>query len=355
MDLEEKLRRIRERVAGADERLYEALEARAGAVRELVQLQQAYPDAYLGLQGDAELLRHAKESLSLFPAEWVEPLMRELLGACASLRGPTLVAFAGSDGGFAHQAARRHFGAGATLGAFETAREVFEEVERGRVSFGILPLESSSDGAVSATLLGLVESEAKICGEITLSATYDLFSRSGKAREVEKIYGVGMALGACERHLRAHFPRATLVDVPSGRIAAQLAVAESSAAALGPPFLSELDEVLRVEEHLEDSPDVRTRYAIVGGELASRTGLDRTILALSVQDEPGALYRALAPLAERRIDLTRVESRPAPGGNGHLFFVELTGHITDRQILTAVDELRSLTRELKVLGSYPQP
>jgi chorismate mutase/prephenate dehydratase len=111
-----------------------------------------------------------------------------------------------------------------------------------------------------------------------------------------------------------------------------------------------------IDDRLEDDSDVVTRFGVIGNRLPSRTGQDRTVLAMAPGDEPGALHRALQPLADREINLTRVESRPSTGTQWrHVFFLEMDGHITDRAILTAVEELRRIARYAKVLGSYPRP
>jgi chorismate mutase/prephenate dehydratase len=111
-----------------------------------------------------------------------------------------------------------------------------------------------------------------------------------------------------------------------------------------------------IDDRLEDDADVVTRFGVVGNQLPSRTGQDRTVIAMAPGNEPGALHRALQPLADRKINLTRVESRPSTGTEWrHVFFLEMDGHITDRAILTAVEELRRIVRYAKVLGSYPRP
>src|SRR5690606_24165956 len=95
---------------------------------------------------------------------------------------------------------------------------------------------------------------------------------------------------------------------------------------------------------------------VIGQERPTRTGQDRTMLALAVGDAPGSLYRALQPFADRGINLTRIESRPARGTSWrYLFIVELDGHMTDRSVLTAVEEVRAASRHVKLLGSYPRP
>jgi chorismate mutase/prephenate dehydratase len=112
----------------------------------------------------------------------------------------------------------------------------------------------------------------------------------------------------------------------------------------------------RVKERIEDRAGVDTRFVVVGHERPAKTGKDRTILGLAVGDDPGSLYHALQPFADRGINLTRIESRPARGTSWrYLFILELDGHVTDRSVLTAVDEIRGASRHLKILGSYPRP
>ena len=224
------------------------------------------------------------------------------------------------------------------------------------MSFGVVPLETSSEGAVTATLHGLVASDAKLCAELTLPVQYQLFSQSGDPEQVLKIYGAAPAIGACERFFRNRFPDAIVVDVVSGEVAASFALNDDQAAAVGPELLGELHQLEIVHDHIEDLANVEMRFGIVGRELPSRTGQDRTAIAFAPGDEPGALHRGLEPFADRKINLSRLESRPAIGGEWkHIFFVEIDGHVTDRSLLTAIEELRRIARFVKVLGSYPRP
>jgi chorismate mutase/prephenate dehydratase len=95
---------------------------------------------------------------------------------------------------------------------------------------------------------------------------------------------------------------------------------------------------------------------VIGQERPAKTGHDRTVLALAVGDAPGSLHRALQPFADRGINLTRIESRPARGTSWrYLFIVELDGHMTDRSVLTAIEDVRAASRHVKLLGSYPRP
>ena len=349
--------RIREAIEAADVSLVQALDARADAVRAFLALRDEHPDEYFALPRDVDVLAKVREDAKRFPAGAIEPVFREVLGASAGLVAPVTVAYLGPSGAFPNLAAQRYFGRTAELRALDKVAAVFDEVERGRVGFGVVPLETSSDGGLTATLQGLVDSNVKICGELSLAASYHLYAADGPHREVEQIYASPSAIAACERHLRSQFPKATIIDVPTGGDAAQFARRSEEAAAVGTALIAEGDTGLRVvRERVEDEAGVEMRFAVVGGDHPPRTGKDRTIAAVAVHDEPGALCSALKPFADRSINLTRLQSRPAREASlKYVFFVELDGHVTDRPLMTALEELRSQTHFLKILGSYPQP
>jgi chorismate mutase/prephenate dehydratase len=326
----------------ADADLIKALDARAKAIRAVVELRKQEPEGYFVLPREGEVLARAKELAKDFPATGVEPVFREVLSACAAVSAPVKVVYLGPEGGFAHVAARRNFGASAELRAGDSVPAVLDDVTRQRASFGVVPLETSSDGALTATLNGLTRADVKICGEVTLPSSYHIVSVTGNAPDIEKIYGMRVALAGCERHLSSQFPRATCIDVASGRDAAHLAASDHGAAAVVTDVIADESGLRFVRKNVEDAGGVEIRFAVVGSELPPRTGQDRTVLAVAVRDGPGALYRALRPFADRNINLTRLESRPAHGEPfRYLFFVELDGHITDRPVLTAIDELRA--------------
>ncbi|MGF1468209.1 MAG: bifunctional chorismate mutase/prephenate dehydratase [Sandaracinaceae bacterium] len=347
---------VLEAIEGADRALVAALDQRARAVERYLELRVRSPQSYHALPSRAEVVRGALQEAQSFPRPALEQVMREVLGACDAMIAPLRVAVLGSTGGFASVAARRHFGTSAELTEADTISAVMDEVERKRSSYGIVPFESSTDGSVGETIEALISAEAKVCGEIVLPNSYHLVNRSGTAEEVEKVYAPSAAIVACERTVRRELPRATLLDVQSVSVATRLAAEDGTAAAL---IAVELDPELplrMVRERIEDRVGVSTRYFVVGHERPPRTGEDRTLLAVAVRDQPGSLYRALHPFADRGVNLTRIESRVTKvAGWRWIFLLELEGHVTDRPVLTTVEEVRAEARHLKVLGSYPRP
>lgn len=348
----EDVERIVETIESADDALAAALDQRAKAFGELAALRERHPDAYVPLPRDEAQIARIKEALSVFPRALVEPVLRELLSVCASLLAPRIIAFLGEPGGFAHVAARRHFGKAATYHGQTSVAALLSDVSEERASYAVLPLETSSDGAVTETLLGLASSDVRICAEVSIPIRYHLLSAQGTANGIDKLYGTRAALGACARVVEQELGRVTVIDVPSADMAAELAREDHGAAVVGTELVAELFGMKIARESIEDRRGVETRYAIVSTQLPSRTGHDRTILAMAVNDAPGVLYESLKPFAARDINLKRIESRPHPQWR-YLFFVEMDGHVTDRPILTAIEELRSISRFVQVIGSYP--
>lgn len=352
--------RIRAAIEAADRDLTTALEARARAVRDFVALRGQSPGAYFQLPSSDDVLElaraHAREhGAPAFPERALEPVFREVLGACATISAPVRVAIPGPDRSLAMVVAREVFGSLAEILSSVTVGDALLAVDRQEASAAVVPLETTSDGAISASLFALARGSGRIVAERTVTNAYHLYSSTGNASDVEKIYATPSALAACARTLERDFPTATVMEVRSAAVAAQLVMADHGSAAVG-ASVEEGERLRIVRSHIEEDASLETRFVVVGREAPRRTGSDRTFLALLLSEEPGSLYSALAPFAERGINLTRLESRRAPGAAlEQMFFVELDGHVSDRAVLTALDEVRMKSRHLKVLGSYPRP
>ncbi|MGO4779048.1 prephenate dehydratase, partial [Lysobacter sp. 2RAB21] len=105
---------------------------------------------------------------------------------------------------------------------------------------------------------------------------------------------------------------------------------------------------------IEDRPDNTTRFLVIGRELFTPSGNDRTSLLIFIKDEPGALYNVLSPFAKRGLSMNRIESRPGHTGRWqYAFFVDIGGHVQEPAMREALEELDELAHEVKVLGSYP--
>ncbi|HEX2676921.1 MAG TPA: prephenate dehydratase domain-containing protein [Polyangiales bacterium] len=354
-DAKQDFERIRDAALAADQALAAALSARAKAVTELAELRRREPDAYYSLPRDSEVIGRVLELVQVFPKDAVPAVMKEVLSGCAGLVAPIEVVYAGQEGGIGHLAARTQFGTSARLRAVDSAETLLSEIARGHAAFGLLPFETSYDGAVTQTLNLLARSDVKICAEVPIRRAFHLLSKSGERSDVKKIYAAPSSLAACEKYLAKNFPRAVLIDTRSHLLAAQNAKEDPDAAALGTDVAAELTGLAIVERSVEDVPDLDTCYVAVGNDHSPRTGLDRTAVVVALHDAPGVLIDCLRPFADRKINVYRLETRPARGWEfRYLILVEVDGHITDRSVLAAVEDLRTAGRYVKVLGSYPR-
>ena len=346
--------RIRAALEASETALAEALDARARAVASFAALKASSPEAYLTLPRDHDVIGRMVERVQLFPKDAVRPVMTEIASACSRMSAPLEIAYVGQEGGFGYLAARKHYGISATLHAVDSAEDALSEVDRGHVSYAILAFETSHDGAVTSTLNLLARSDAKICAEIRIRRAFHLISQSGERDRVERIYASSSAIAACESYLSQRFPRAIVIDVRNGVIAAQHAKDDLTAAALTTELVAEQAGLAYVERSIEDLSDLETRYVAVGDDFPPRTGHDRTAVALALHDAPGVLIDCLKPFSDRKLNIFRLETRPARGWAWrYLILLEVDGHITDRTILAAIEELRTSSRYVKVLGSYP--
>lgn len=357
MSAESEVAEIRDALERADADLVTALARRAEAVQAFRTLREQNPEAYLALPPAEAVISRALELNESFPEAALQGALREILGACARILAPVRVSIPAPVGAFGRIAASRHFGSSAEIAVCEDVARVFDDVERRRSSFGVVPFETSSEGALAATLEALAVGEARVCAEVTVPCTFDLVSAEGQSAAIEKVHGTSVALAACRNTLEREFPGVALLDVGDSVAAMDQARDDRGAAAVVTGWSEDDPKGLRrLRERVEDEGDVETRFVVIGHERPRRTGHDRTLLALAVSEDPGSLHRALEPLANRGINLTRIESRVARAMSWrYLFILELDGHMTDRSVLTAVEEVRGGARHLKVLGSYPRP
>jgi prephenate dehydratase len=236
--------------------------------------------------------------------------------------------------------------------------EVFEAVERGRVDGGVVPIENSIEGSVSATLDGLVfDTSLEIQQELVLDVHFSLVAAPGAAlADISSVVAHPQASGQCRRWLERHMSGRPVVAANSNAEAVQTAVATPGVAALGPSIAADLYGAQILQRGVEDYAGNQTRFVVIGHGICERTGKDKTSLALFMKkDKPGALLMILSEFAYGDINLTKIQSRPTKRQLGdYMFFVDLEGHVEDASVRTALDCLRLKLREVKVLGSYPR-
>ncbi len=299
--------------------------------------------------------RLIRQNKGRFPAHAIRPVFREIISACRAVQGPLKLAYLGPEGTFTHLACTRRFGGSALFVPAHTIGDVFAEVEKSNVEYGIVPIENSSEGVVSHTLDMFVDSDLKICGEILLEVSHSLLSKSGDLRKVKKVYSHPHAFAQSRKWLEANLPRVPLFEASSTAAAAKLVSKDGSAAAIASELAAGLYGLQVISRKIEDTPCNFTRFLIIGKTTPSPTDHDKTSLMFSIKDRVGALYRILQPFAKHKINLTKVESRPSKTKVWeYIFYLDIEGHMATKPVQAALALLQEECLFLKVLGSYPR-
>lgn len=282
-------------------------------------------------------------------------IFREIISACRSLQQPTKVAYLGPEGSFSHQAAYNEFGGSSDLIPLGSFEEIFEEVENGRASFGVVPVENSIEGSVSMVLDLLSATHLTIAAELFEKINHFLLSKTGNIKDVNTVASHPQAIAQCKKWLNKNLPNCKLTETASTAEAARLASKRKNVAAIASEHAADIYKLGIVQKNIEESSLNTTRFFVVGNKINKPTGDDRTSVVFSLKDKPGALQKSFfQPFADAKVNLTKIESRPSKDRPWeYLFFVDFKGHSNDKIISSLLKKLDKSCMFLKVMGSYP--
>lgn len=241
-----------------------------------------------------------------------------------------------------------------------TIQAALEAVRLGSADRAVVPIESSVDGAVTATVDELATGgELFICAEVLLPIAFALLARPGTPLgEVHRIGGHPQAQAQCRNWLAANLPAAEWLPAASNAMAAQQVASGDLDAALAGAFAATGYGLSVLAENVHDKSTAVTRFVVVSkpGPLPVPSGADRTSLAAFLaNDHPGALMEILTEFSVRGINLTRIESRPTGDELGKYYFcIDCEGHIDDARVGEAIMGLRRVCANVTFLGSYPR-
>jgi len=348
------LDKLRKEIDRIDDELLSALERRAAVVRKVGALKGSAP-AYRP-ERESEILRRISASTKNLPPERAVAIFREIISACRSLEEAIRVAYLGPEGTFSEQAVRKHFGAAVAASPSASVDDCFRSAESGATQFTVVPVENSTDGVVGRTLDLLTSTPLRICGEIELRVQQNLLFKGKTLKEVKRVYSHSQSLAQCNGWLGKNLPKAARIPVASNAEAAQRAAKEKGAAAIAGLLAGERYKLNVLAKSIEDLPDNTTRFLVLGQIDPAPTGKDRTSLVMSAENKPGAVHGLLTPLAEHKVSMTRIESRPLRTRASlweYFFFIDVEGHQKDAAVAKALEGLRLKAPFFKVLGSYP--
>jgi len=345
---------LREELHKLDQQIVKLIDQRARASRRLGERREGVRTLPMGER--ARLAELAGASEGDMPPAALRDILRAVHAACLALELPVPVAFAGAEGGAAHAAARFRFGAAAEFVRTDAASDAFEQVSRQRAEFAVVPMETRAGGSVQSTITMLAASELKLCACFEVAENLVLAGREDTALPLSDgvVYASPQDHALCERFLARELPGARVVDVRTPLVAIEHALDHKGCVLAQETFAVERGLTVLSRNVRDDGGD-RVRYGVVGARPPPRSGNDRTGIAFSVADSPGALHEILARFADSGINLSKIQSQPVPGDDWkYLFYVEAEGHATDRSLVAALEEVKRVAKFIRVLGSYEQ-
>lgn len=311
---------------------------------------------YYRPEREAQVLRAVRERNEgpISDAEMLR-LFREIMSVCLAQQEPLKVAYLGPEGTFTQQAVHRHFGHSVQTLGVTGIDDVFMQVESTEADFGVVPVENSNQGIVSHTLDRFVDSDLKICGEIEMAIHHNLLSQAKGLAGIERIYSHQQSLSQCKNWIRQHLPTAECIAVSSNAEAARRVRHSPDAAAISSRSAADIYGVPILFARIEDRVDNATRFLVIGRQLLTPSGDDKTSLLLAGDEGPGALHSLLTPLASHGLNMNRIESRPSSTGRwSYVFFIDVDGHAETEPLKSALEEMHEFTSLTRVLGSYPK-
>ncbi len=346
---------LRKQIDKIDAQIVELLNARARVVVEVGKIKQQQGSPIYAPDREKAVLDKVRSlNAGPLPDRCLEAVYRELMSGSFALEKPLRIGFLGPEGSFSHAASIRKFGSSVDYVPLADIPGVFEEVVRGHIDYGLVPVENSLHGGVVDTLDAFLHSSAKICAEVRITVHHYLLARD-PWEKVKTIYSKPEVFSQCRKWLSVVAKDRDIQPAASTSKAAELAGQQSGVAAIGTRIAGELHGLQVLFENIEDDPENETRFLVIGREPARRGGDDKTAIMFTTAHKPGALAEVLDVFKENGINLTDIEKRPSKKVNWeYYFFIDAQGHADDAGMKKAIAEAKKHCLQLTVLGSYPR-
>ena len=364
------IERLRAKIDQLDRRLVKLLNERARLAMRIGEAKRKDGAPVFAPHREEKVLRRLEkvsEEYGTLSGEAIRAVYSEIISACRAAERRIVVAFLGPRGTFSHHAAkaagkgvplarlaaRRRFGSSVELAPVNGIDAVFAEVSQERADYGVVPIENSTEGGISATLNAFMDTDLKVCAEVMVRVHHSLLARCAP-RVVRRIYSKGEVFGQCKGWLANHYPGAKLIEVASTGRGAELAARSKEAAAIAPDEAAAIYDLNVLHRKIEDNPSNITRFYVIARHSAEPSGHDKTSILCFIKDQPGALHHILLPFWRAGTNLTKIESWPSKRKAwDYCFFIDFEGHCNDPEVARMIEKVGARCSVMKVLGSFP--
>lgn len=349
------LQEHRKAIDDLDTKIVQLLNERTRHVLEIGAIKlKAGEEIYAPHREQAVLERVCKRNEGPITHEGLRAIYREIMSSALALEKPTTIAFLGPEATYSHQAALKRFGNSLAYAPQKSIAEVFSEVSKRRADYGVVPVENSTEGAVTPTLDLLVDTDLRIVAQIVLPIQHCLLSLAPSREVIRKLFVHPQTFAQCRLWIQRNLPEAEVIETSSNARSTEMARKDKKSGAIAGLLAAEKYRVPVLEHDIQDNSSNATRFAVLGRTSPPATGRDRTSVVFSIADKAGALHAALAPFRKFRINMTKIESRPSKRKAWeYVFFVDCDGHSSEPKVAKAIQELARHCSFVKELGSYP--
>lgn len=240
----------------------------------------------------------------------------------------------------------------------QTIRQVIEYIDANPNILGVLPVENSIEGTVRENLDNLMMTKnpnIRILSEISMPIRHCLLARTTEIYSIENIISHPQALAQCQGFINHELPRnINIIEAASTAEAARsLQNYNLTYAAIGSKKTAEVYYLNVLKENINDDKSNRTRFVLIGDFETDETGKDKTTLAFSTKNKPGALLDVLQVFTDNNINLSHISSRPSKEKFGeYIFIVNFDGHMRDKKIMKTIQAVKDRAIFFRFLGSY---
>jgi chorismate mutase/prephenate dehydratase len=350
-----KIKTIRSKIDAIDRKMLGLLNDRMHLSVQIGKIKfESNQDVFVPVREKEVISNLLRLNKGVLPDECLIEIYREILNASRTVQRNLRVSYFGPEATFTHLAAIKVFGKTADLIPVDSIKDVFTEIEKSRADYGVVPVENSTEGVINHTLDMFIESDLKIVSEIYLEVSHCLLSSEKSLEGIKKVYSHPQPIAQTRYWFEKNMKNIRPIEVVSTAEAARLAVKERHSAAIASILASEIYGLNIIASNIEDFRNNSTRFLVIGRKSSQCSGNDKTSLMLSIKDKVGILHDILMPFKKHGINLTKIESRPTKKKAWeYIFFIDLIGHVEDKSVAAAINELAESCVALKILGSYP--
>lgn len=265
------------------------------------------------------------------------------------------VAFQGVHGAYSEDAAHRYFSNTVETVPCAEFVDLFMAVDRGLATYGVLPVENSIEGSVTVANDLLLESDMTVIGEVLVLVRHCLIGHpDAELKDIKRVYSHPQALGQCRTLLSKH---PEWEKIPSFDTAGSVRMiaerGDKEEAAIASKRAAQTYGMKVLMEDIQSTQRNVTRFFVLEKNPPSNLPGDKTSLAFTTKNVPGALHKCIGAFAEHGVNITKLESRPRKERTWeYVFYVDIDGHISDAKVKEALIDLMRKASFVKIFGSY---